>query len=85
MSAPKLAKPLAESDLTSVLGIISAAKVKGSAIAARDYVMDRQNIHNSTQGLRVALEGVAARSVLSELADPTADLGSGLALLLSRR
>ena len=39
MSAPKLAKPLAESDLTSVLGEISAAKVKGSAIAARDYVM----------------------------------------------
>ena len=35
MSAPKLAKPLAESDLTSVLGVISAAKVKGSAIAAR--------------------------------------------------
>ena len=29
MSAPKLAKPLAESDLTSVLGVISAAKVKG--------------------------------------------------------
>jgi site-specific recombinase XerD len=41
MSAPKLAKPLAESDLTSVLGVISAAKVKGSAIAARDYVMVR--------------------------------------------
>ena len=41
MSAEKLAKPLAESDLTSVLGVISAAKVKGSAIAARDYVMVR--------------------------------------------
>ena len=41
MSAPKLAKPLAESDLTSVLGVISAAKVRGSAIAARDYVMVR--------------------------------------------
>ena len=41
VSAPKLAKPLAESDLTSVLGVISAAKVKGSAIAARDYVMVR--------------------------------------------
>ena len=41
MSAPKLAKPLAESDLTSVLGVISAAKVKGSAIAARDYFMVR--------------------------------------------
>ena len=41
MSAPKLAKPLAESDLTSVLGVIGAAKLKGSAIAARDYVMVR--------------------------------------------
>ena len=41
MSAPNLAKPLAESDLTSVLGVISAAKVKGAAIAARDYVMVR--------------------------------------------
>ena len=41
MSAPKLAKPLSESDLTSVLGVISAAKVNGSAIAARDYVMVR--------------------------------------------
>ena len=36
-----MAKPLSESDLTSVLGVISAAKVKGSAIAARDYVMVR--------------------------------------------
>ncbi|QNJ32766.1 putative integrase/recombinase domain protein [Synechococcus sp. PROS-9-1] len=41
MSAPKLAKPLSESDLTSVLGVISAKKLKGSAIAARDYVMVR--------------------------------------------
>jgi len=41
MSAPKLAKPLSESDLTSVLGVISAQKLKGSAIAARDYVMVR--------------------------------------------
>ena len=41
MSAPKLAKPLAELDLTSVLGVISVGKVKGSAIAARDYVMVR--------------------------------------------
>ena len=41
MSAPKLAKPLAESDLTSVFGVISPAKVKESAIAARDYVMVR--------------------------------------------
>ena len=41
MSAPKLAKPLAESDLASVLGGISDAKVKGSAIAARDYVIVR--------------------------------------------
>ena len=37
------------------------------------------------QELRVASEGVAARSVLSKLAAPTADLGSGWALLLSRR
>ncbi len=41
MSAPKLAKPLAESDLTSILGAISAEKLKGPAIAARDYVMVR--------------------------------------------
>ncbi|WP_390130559.1 tyrosine-type recombinase/integrase [Synechococcus sp. HIMB2401] len=41
MSAPKLAKPLAESDLKSVLDVISAAKLRGSAIAARDYVMVR--------------------------------------------
>ena len=41
MSAPKLAKPLAESDLTSVLGVISSARLKGSAIAARDYFMVR--------------------------------------------
>tara|TARA_Y100000385_G_scaffold187361_1_gene193660 strand:- start:47 stop:607 length:561 start_codon:yes stop_codon:yes gene_type:complete len=41
MSAPKLAKPLSESDLTSVLGVISAKKLKGSTIAARDYVMVR--------------------------------------------
>ncbi len=41
MSAPKLTKPLAESDLTSVIGVISAAKLKGSAIAARDYVIVR--------------------------------------------
>ena len=41
MSAPKLATPLSESELTSVLGVISAEKVKGSAIAARDYVMVR--------------------------------------------
>ena len=41
MSAPKLAKPLSESDLTSVLGVMSAAKDNGSAIAARDYVIVR--------------------------------------------
>ena len=41
MSAPKLAKPLSESDLTSVFDVISAKKLKGSAIAARDYVMVR--------------------------------------------
>ena len=41
MSAPKLAKPLSESDLTSVFGVISAKKLKGSAIAVRDYVMVR--------------------------------------------
>ena len=32
---------MAASDLTSVLGVIGAANVKGSAIAARDYVMVR--------------------------------------------
>ncbi|WP_255486404.1 tyrosine-type recombinase/integrase [Synechococcus sp. BMK-MC-1] len=41
MTAATLAKPLSEVDLTSVLGVISAAKDKGSAIAARDYVMVR--------------------------------------------
>ena len=41
MSAPKLAKPLAESDLTSILDAISDEKLKGSAIAARDYVLVR--------------------------------------------
>ncbi len=41
MTAPKLAKPLAESDLTSVLGVLCAAKLKGERYAARDYVMVR--------------------------------------------
>ncbi|QNJ15927.1 putative integrase/recombinase domain protein [Synechococcus sp. A18-40] len=41
LSAAKLAKPLSEADLTSVFGAISAAKVKGSTIAARDLVLVR--------------------------------------------
>ncbi len=43
MAAPKLARPWAESDLTSVLEVISAAKLKGSANATRDYVMVRSS------------------------------------------
>ncbi len=39
MTAPKLAKPLAESDLTSVLGVLCAAKLKGERHAARDFVL----------------------------------------------
>ena len=39
MRAPKLAKPLAESDLKLVLGVISAAKLKGERHAARDFVL----------------------------------------------
>ncbi len=39
ITAAKLAQLLAESDLTSVLGVISAAKLKGERHSARDFVL----------------------------------------------
>lgn len=41
LHTPKLAKPLPEADLSSVLGRISQAKASGSTTAARDYVLVR--------------------------------------------
>ncbi len=41
LQAPKLAKPLPEADLTSVLGAISQARATGCPTAARDYVLVR--------------------------------------------
>ena len=41
LQAPKLAKPLPEADLTSVLAAISQARATGCSTAARDYVLVR--------------------------------------------
>ena len=55
MSASKLAKPLSESDLTSVFDVISAKKLKGSVIAARDYVMVRGSYLLGVESLNCAV------------------------------
>jgi len=41
LHAPKLAKPLPEADLTTVLGAISQARATGCPTAARDFVLVR--------------------------------------------